>query len=284
MQSPRARWATAMRETRGATRVSALRNINEHSLRVNECGRDHPQRRIVYLPPSPHVYFIIRKHKPRTRNRRTDDARRERETDGREGETERGKTARGPSQTVPVARTESCSMCRTDGGRTYVHLTHTQLLSTQARPRAHASLTPPCERARRGVPRTQRTPPCASPHGQQTQQASGAPRRQRRPAPPVRRAVYAPSPQRSPGAGGDVPSRERIGIPKRVACWRCSIRVPQTVSGRLGTASPDWWLNRPRAPGARVHRVKPHRTALLRGHAPVGSHATPWRPHQWSRR
>ena len=107
MQSPRARWATAMRETRGATRVSALRNINEHSLRVSECGRDHQQRRIVYLPPSPHVYFIIRKHKPRTRNRRTDDARRERETDGREGETERGTTARGLSQTAPVARTES---------------------------------------------------------------------------------------------------------------------------------------------------------------------------------
>ena len=124
MQSPRARWATAMRETRGATRVSALRNINEHSLRVNECGRDHPQRRIVYLPPSPHVYFIIRKHKPRTRNRRTDDARRERETDGREGETERGMTARGALQTVPVARTESCSMSQSDGGRTCTSLTH----------------------------------------------------------------------------------------------------------------------------------------------------------------
>jgi hypothetical protein len=46
----------------------------------------------------------------------------------------------------------------------HVHLNHTQ---QRKQALTRASLTPLCERARHGVPRAQRTPPCASPYGQQ---------------------------------------------------------------------------------------------------------------------
>ena len=54
------------------------------------------------------LLYVIRTHKRTTPTRNPDaQTTRERETDGREGETERGTTARGPSQTFPVARTQS---------------------------------------------------------------------------------------------------------------------------------------------------------------------------------